>query len=167
MMKTGIVNYWKPLVLGGTLFLAGMIVGLRVTSVAAAPMSGDMKLNHVGISVDNMAQAVDFYSRTMGFREAFRLFGEDGRLRGVYVQVSRETFLELQPSTKDRPAGLTHIGLEVEHLSLSIARLKDLNAAVEEPRIGQSKAPLTNAFGPDGVRFELLELGPESLQRKA
>jgi hypothetical protein len=38
---------------------------------------------------------------------------------------------------------------------------------VEEPRTGINYAIIANAYSPDGARFELSELGPDSLQRKA
>jgi hypothetical protein len=38
---------------------------------------------------------------------------------------------------------------------------------VEDIRTGFTKAPLTNVIDPNGVRLELLEYPPESLQRKA
>ena len=34
-------------------------------------------------------------------------------------------------------------------------------------QIGNSKAPLTNITDPNGIRLELLEYPPESLQKKA
>ena len=45
--------------------------------------------------------------------------------------------------------------------------LRQHGVTLDDPRIGSSKAPLTNVMDPNGVRLELLEFAPESLQRKA
>jgi hypothetical protein len=38
---------------------------------------------------------------------------------------------------------------------------------VEEPRVSSTNSLIADVTGPGGVRIELLELTPESLQRKA
>jgi hypothetical protein len=38
---------------------------------------------------------------------------------------------------------------------------------MNDPRVGSTNAPLTNVIDPNGVRMELLEYPPESLQKKA
>jgi hypothetical protein len=38
---------------------------------------------------------------------------------------------------------------------------------VDDPILGVTKAPLTNLIDPNGVRLELLDFAPDSLQRKA
>jgi hypothetical protein len=38
---------------------------------------------------------------------------------------------------------------------------------MDDPRSGATKAVITNILDPDGVRLELLEYPPESLQGKA
>ena len=166
MTHTRSSHLWKLVVLSGALFLAGFAVGTR-TSSAVTPGIGSTKLNHVGLSVTNLSAAVEFYTKTMGFREVFRLPEVDDRPLTVYLQISRETFLELGQSTGSRPPGLSHIGLEVEGIDSEIAGLKQLNVNVGEPRVGRAQDRNTNVVAPEGVRLELLELGPESLTRKA
>jgi catechol 2,3-dioxygenase-like lactoylglutathione lyase family enzyme len=165
-MQTRSSNLCKLVVLCSALFLAGFAVGTE-RSAAAAPVEGSIKLNHVGLSVTNLPAAVEFYTKTMGFREVFRLPEVDDRPLTVYLQISRETFLELGQSAGSRVPGLSHIGLEVEGINSEIARLKRLNVNVGEPRLGRAKDINTIVVAPEGVRLELLELGPESLTRKA
>jgi hypothetical protein len=68
----------------------------------------------------------------------------------------------------DRQPGFAHIGLEVHNLRSSVARFKaagfDVTEPAESPR---TKALIAQARDKNGVRFELLEFGPESVQRKA
>src|SRR6266508_2737453 len=97
------------------LFVAGLITGLAVhVGLAQGANPGVAMMNHVGISVPNIAEAVTYYSEKMGYREAFRVNDANGQPRLVYMQISKNTFLELNPVTPQRPAGFSHYGLVVD-----------------------------------------------------
>src|ERR1700737_765486 len=107
---------------GLSLFVAGILVALAVQSVIAQNQNrGIVGLNHVGISVTNLDQAVAYYTKTLGFPEAFRNLDEKGQPTLVYVQISRDTFLELQPASADRPPGISHFGVVVEKMGEATA----------------------------------------------
>src|SRR5215475_1592871 len=95
------------------LFVAGIVVGLAVQAVAQSPNRGIVGLNHVALSVPNLDEAVSYYTKTMGFPEAFRQTDDKGQVTLVYVQISKNTFIELQPSNPQRPVGLNHLGVVV------------------------------------------------------
>jgi hypothetical protein len=103
----------------------------------------------------------------MGFREAFTLRDEKGQPTLSYVQVSRDTFIELQPANASRPPGLTHFGLRVADLAATVAALKQRGVKVEDPRAGRQDSMVANATDLGGIRIELFQFGPESLQGKA
>jgi catechol 2,3-dioxygenase-like lactoylglutathione lyase family enzyme len=149
------------------LFVAGILVGLGVHAIAQNQNRGIVALNHVGISVPNLDEAVAYYTKTMGFPEAFRNLDDKGQPTLVYVQISRNTFLELQPATADRPPGISHFGVHVENMRAATAMFKQRGANVSEIRASGTKAILSNVTDPHGVRMELLELPPESLHRQA
>jgi catechol 2,3-dioxygenase-like lactoylglutathione lyase family enzyme len=150
------------------IFAAGIAVGMFMMRPSAAqPADSGLKLNHVGISVKNFDEELKFYTQTLGFREAFMVPGPDGKPFLAYVQLSRDTFLELQPANADRPPGVSHIGLQVNDLNTSISVLRQRGVKVDAARPAATKATLSNFFDPEGVRFELVEFLPESLQRKA
>jgi catechol 2,3-dioxygenase-like lactoylglutathione lyase family enzyme len=148
------------------LFAAGVIVG-TVIQVGVAQGPRVAAVNHVAIAVPDFDEALKFYTETMGFREAFGFRDADGRPALTYLQVSRDTFIELQPANAQRPAGITHIGLEVPRMDAFLARLKGRGVATEEPRVGRTSALLSNIVGPGGARFELVELRPDSAPLKA
>ena len=85
------------------------------------------------------------------------------------MQISRDTFLELQQANAQRPAGVTHFGLVVENMKTAVAafRARGATAGDPGPPSGFSKAILSNVTDLNGVRIELAELTPDSLQRKA
>ena len=149
-------------------FATGILVGLAVQAATSqSPNRGIVGLNHVGISVPNLEQAVTYYTKTMGFPEAFRNFDEKGKPTLVYVQISQNTFLELQPASADRAPGISHFGVVVDNMRAATAMFKQRGASVAEIRESGTKAILSNIADPNGVRMELLELPPDSLHRKA
>jgi hypothetical protein len=103
----------------------------------------------------------------MGFPEAFRQTDDKGQVTLVYVQISKNTFIELQPSNPQRPAGINHLGVVVENMNAATQMFKQRGADVGEIRTSGTKAILSNIMAPNGVRIELAELPPDSLHRQA
>jgi catechol 2,3-dioxygenase-like lactoylglutathione lyase family enzyme len=155
---------------GVALFTAGLLVGtVMMQSGAAQKPSSDsgLKLNHVGFNVKDFQETLNFYTKTMGFREAFTLRDADGKPTLSYIQISRETFLELAPAGPDRPAGITHFGIEAQYVNAQVKRLRELGVKIDDPRVSRTNTMLTAILDPNGIRFEIAELPPDSLPRKA
>ena len=153
---------------GVMLFAAGLIVGFAVhVGVAQSAGSGVVMMNHVAFNVPNIAEAVTYYTEKMGYREAFRALDDKGQPRLVYMQISKNTFLELNPANAQRPAGFTHYGLHVENAAAAVARFRKNGVTVTEPNTSDTKAILANITDPYMGRIELAEITPESLHNKA
>ncbi len=154
---------------GFALFAAGVAVGVFLMMPAAAQQhqSTGLRLSHVGIYTKDFNESLRFYTQTMGLREAFSIKDKDGKPTITYLQISKDTFLELAPATAARPAGLSHIGIWPENLSATVATLRSRGLKVDDPKTGSTKTSITNATDPDGVRLELLDFLPDSLPRKA
>ena len=76
--------------------------------------------------------------------------------------------MELLPVTSERPAGLTHFGLEATNADAVIKRLEAAGAKVRHPLMSSyTGVRFGSAESPSGAYFEVLELGPDSLPRKA
>src|ERR1700742_755252 len=93
------------------LFAAGIGVGAFLMQPGRAqttPVSG-LRLNHVGIFVKDFDESMRFYTQTMGFHEAFTIKDSAGKPVLSYLQITRDTFLEIAPATGDRAVGLSHI----------------------------------------------------------
>ena len=150
------------------LFIGGILVGLAVQMAVAQNQKRDIVgVNHVGISVENLDEAIAYYTETLGFPEAFRVVNDAGQIALVYVQVSRNTFVELQPANAQRPPGINHFGVQVEDMNAVTEMFKQRGADVSEIRLSSTKAILSNVIDLNGVRMELSELPPESLHRQA
>ena len=58
---------------GAMLFVVGLFTGLAVhVAIAQNANRGVVMMNHVGINVPNIPEAVTYYTQKMGYREAFR-----------------------------------------------------------------------------------------------
>ena len=78
---------------GFALFVAGAFVGLAVQfAVAQTGNPGLFGLNHVGLSVPDIDAAVEYYTETLGFPEAFRVTNPNGEPRLIYIQLSQWVF---------------------------------------------------------------------------
>ena len=152
------------------LFAAGLLVGLAVQVGVAqtlTPNRGLVGLNHVGLAVPDLPKAVDYYTKQLGFPEAFRSLDEKGQPRLVYVQISQGTFVELQPGNPQMPAQLNHMGIVVESAKSAVDMFKARGIMVSDPRESPTKAVLANITDLNNVRIELAELTPDSDHRKA
>jgi catechol 2,3-dioxygenase-like lactoylglutathione lyase family enzyme len=151
------------------LFVAGLLVGGMMPSGAGETRRlPGVSLNHVLIRVENLDAAKRFFIDKYGFSEAFSVQREGGSPPFTYLQISRNTFLELQPATPDSPPGLGHIGLQVENIDDAVRLLRDRGVNPRDPSESKrTRARISVSQGTPGVTFELLEFPPESLGRKA
>jgi catechol 2,3-dioxygenase-like lactoylglutathione lyase family enzyme len=154
---------------GVVLFVAGVFVGLTV-HVAMAQSGGGAgveMMNHVGINVPNVAEAVAYYTEKMGYREAFRANDSNGQPRLVYMQISKNTFLELQPAAVQRPAGFTHYGLVVSNAVDAVSAFRKRGLTVTDTSKSDTGVILANITDPYMGRVELVEITPNSMHNKA
>ncbi len=152
---------------GVFLFAAGLMVG-AAAQVPLAQSSNTVMMNHVGINVPNIPDAITYYTQKMGYREAFRATNAQGQPTLVYLHVSRNTFLELGQANAERPTGFTHYGLHVEDIKQAVAMFRQKGVTVSDVnKSGNTAALLANITDPYMGRIELAELTPDSLHRKA
>ena len=148
-------------------FIIGMIVGAAFLQKGEAQEGRVRSLNHVGIVVKNYDEALSYYTKKLGFREAYTIRKADGSPQLTYLQLNRDTFVELIPAGPNQQTGVTHFGIEVENLASTVAQLRSKGVTVGEPGRSPANAQFTRTNDPDGVQIEIMEFGPESLQRKA
>ena len=155
---------------GVVLFVAGVLVGAAVPGILAqgggqpAP-----RLNHVAISVPDVAEAVKWYGEKLGFPEVVRNTNPQGQVMAAYIQVSRDTFIELQQSSAQRPVGLTHFGFEVPDIANAVEVYRSRGLTVSNPGAPSAFTGgiLANLTEPNIGRIELSEQPPAGKLRKA
>ena len=151
------------------LFAAGLFVGLAVhVALAQSASGGVVMMNHVGINVPNIPEAMTYYTQKMGYKEAFRVSDDKGQPTLVYMQISKNTFLELNQANAQRAPGFTHYGLHVENAAAAVKMFKDRGVTVTDTNVSAgTKAILANITDPYMGRIELVEITPESTHQKA
>ena len=144
-----------------TLFVAGIAVGLAAQiAIAQSGNRGVAMMNHVGVNVPNIPEAVTYYTQKMGYKEAFRATNDNGEPTLVYLHISRDTFLELQQATEQAPAGqLTHWGLETPDIKATVAAFRQKGLMVSDPGAPSAFTGgiLANVTDPVYGRIELSE----------
>lgn len=147
-------------------FVAGVVVGLGLQGGVNQPHRDGVMLNHIAISVPDFDEGIRFYTKALGAKEAITFRDDRGRPFS-YLQLSRDTFLEVQPADARLP-GFAHIGLEVQNLRKTVPQFRAAGFEVTDPaESARTKALISQATDKNGVHFELLEFGPDSAQRKA
>ena len=154
------------------LFISGILVGLLIQAAIAQSGGqnnnpGVIMLNHVGIAVNDMEESLAFYTETMGYEEAFSISNAEGEVGLAYLRVSENTFVELGRANENTPAGLSHFGVQVADVEAVKAMYEGRGVSPTDIRSGRTNALLSDIFDPQGVRIELSEYPPESLQGQA
>jgi catechol 2,3-dioxygenase-like lactoylglutathione lyase family enzyme len=153
---------------GVALFVGGLVVGSVGTPLVAQEKT-PLRLNHVQITVPNLNESLAFYRDVLGFQVAFRLpTPEDGRPATAFIQISRDTFLEVAQVAGSGPLGITHIGLQTSDLTATVAQVRRAGLTVPDPRptngIGSR---LATVYDRHGIRLEINEQPAGSLMQKA
>ena len=74
-------------------FIVGVIFTLTLQfSIAQTDNSSFVQLNHIGISVPDIDEAVDYYTEVIGFKEAFRSRTDSGER---YRQITKISLMKL------------------------------------------------------------------------
>src|SRR5690242_19104229 len=121
---------------GTALFIGGVVVGAALIQVGVAQDTSRRGLNHIGIATHDYGAALAFYRDTLGAKEAFTIRNADGSVRITYMQLSRDTFVELLPVAADQPSGMVHIGIETADVAASVMNLRARGVAVDAPTVG-------------------------------
>src|SRR5215470_3493364 len=113
-------------------FALGVGIGILLMQPGSAQQNErlGLRLNHVGIYAKDFDESMKFYTEKMGFREAFTIRDDKGKPTLAYLQITKDTFLEIAPSTAERPVGLSHIGIWPENLGTAVAGLRQRGVTV-------------------------------------
>ncbi len=155
---------------GSALLVVGMLLGslLTVGNASQQPRDAGVRLNGVGLSVRDFDAAVSYYTKTFELRETFIRRDQEGRPIMGFLQISRETFLQLVPANPNRRPGLSSVLIEVDDIQSTVAKLRQAGAQLQDPRVSQNTGTtLTMLTDPEGFRVELLQMTPGSLIRTA
>jgi len=127
-----------------------------------------MKINHLGIAVKDIAEALKFWGDALGLENVHTETVEDQKVRIAMLPLGESRIELLEPTGEDSPiskflekrgGGIHHIAIEVEDIEAALAKLKSKGARLidESPRIG-AEGCLVAFVHPSSVNGVLLEL---------
>ena len=156
---------------GSVLFAAGLLLGmLTIKSIEAQQDKGiGVRVNHVGIYVKNLQESVDFYTRTLGMREGFvmrdKMWQSDHHVRaGRQVHIPRTRAGERRSPCRDQSRWFP----DRKHQRYRYEWCKWRHHRARAYFCWQRSTSLPPSISdPNGVRLEMLEFAPGSMQRGA
>ena len=124
-------------------------------------------LEHTAIASPDPKGLAEWYVQKLDFRINYTYGGN------YFVRASNSTLLEIIPSEGDRAPqqmkdpGIRHLAIAVDNFDSAMQELRKRGITVPEPTSVGSGAPHTSISDPNGVRLEMLEFAPGSMQRSA
>jgi catechol 2,3-dioxygenase-like lactoylglutathione lyase family enzyme len=130
-------------------------------------------IGHTAFRVRDLEKSLHFYCDLLGMRRAFDM-DRDGKPWITYLHIRDGQFLELFPeqdSAEDfsgNTGSYRHMQLEVDDLERTIGEMeaRGLPRTGTPPRQGRDGNWQYWLTDPDGNRLELMQIMPDSLQRK-
>ena len=128
------------------------------------------KLDHIGIAVKNMDEALAFYRDTLGLSSAGEEVIDEQKVKVAFLPLG-DTELELLESTspdgpvakfiEKRGEGIQHIALRVENIEEALKELKekDFRLIDQQPRYGAGNAKIAflHPKATGGILLEISE----------
>ena len=128
------------------------------------------KIDHIGIAVENLDEAVENYKMIFGVDPSFLEDVADQKVKTAGFIVGNSTIEFLQAADNDSPiakyvnkngSGIHHIAYRVENLEQTLSELKKKNVRLidEVPRMGANgkKIAFIHPKSTNGVLVELCE----------
>ena len=128
-----------------------------------------MKIDHVGIAVSDIEQALQFYQVALGLPVEGIVDVPDQEVRVAFLPTGESNIELVQPSTETsgtakfiekRGEGIHHICLQVEDIDAALAQLKANGVPLidQEPCSGaHGRVAFVHPRGTHGVLLELVE----------
>lgn len=128
------------------------------------------KIDHLGIAVKDLKQAVAFYQDVLGLELMGTEVVEEQQVTVAMLAVGESKIELLEPTSEDSPIaktiekrgeGIAHVAFQVDDLEATLAKLKEGGARLidETPRIGAGgiKIAFVHPKSTYGVLVELCE----------
>jgi len=129
-----------------------------------------MKIDHIGIATDGIAEVANFYREALGLKiEEIEEVAEQ-KVRVAMLPIGESRIELLEPTTDDSPIskflakrgpGIHHVAIQVENIRESLRKMKEEGARLidEEPRTGAGGClvAFVHPSSTGGVLVELVE----------
>jgi len=129
-----------------------------------------MKIDHVGIAVESLKEAVPFYEKKLGLKKTAVETVADQGVKIAFLKIGESKFELLEPLSKESPIarhiqkrgeGIQHIALRVDNIEKKIAQMKEegVTFLADSPSRGAEgmKIIFIHPKASSGVLMELCE----------
>lgn len=121
------------------------------------------QIAHLCIHTSDLDATERFYCKVLGLQKRFN-FEKDGSPFGFYAHIGSNTFLEVFLGKKGPHGAIQHLALQTSDIDADIEHLKAHGVAVGEKKIGADGTWQVWLEDPNGVKIELHQYTPESMQ---
>ena len=121
------------------------------------------QLAHACIHTRDLKETEKFYCTVLGCEKAFE-FVREYRLFGYYLKLGNNTFIEVFEGDPGEVGNINHLAFEVEDMDAVIAQVRAHGYEIGEKSFGDDKAWQAWLEDPNGIRIELHQYTPESMQ---
>jgi len=123
------------------------------------------QIAHICIHCPDLAAALDFYTRVLGFRKVF-YFTKEGAVTGAYLEIAPQSYLELfehtvAPATQPR---LNHFALESDDIYATQRHLRSHGIPTTEIKTGGDGTLQFWVTDPANTAIEFHQYTPASSQ---
>lgn len=133
-----------------------------------------IQIGHLAITVKDMEKSMDFYTKCFGFRHVFDFDRpETGEPWIVYLHMGGSQFIELFYGGKndyhwdEADRAYNHLCFAVDDMDATVKAINEAGYTLrKQPKIGCDGNSQCWIDDPDGVRIEIMQLGPDSPQTK-
>lgn len=128
------------------------------------------KIDHIGIAVKSIDDALDFYKNVLGLDLEGTEIVEDQKVKTAFLPVGESEFELLESTSPDGPIakfidkkreGIQHIALKVDDIEEALEKMQENNVQLidKEPRYGAGGAKIAflHPKSTNGVLLELTE----------
>lgn len=127
-----------------------------------------LKIDHIGIAVNNLEESLDFYSKVLGIESTGTEIVEEQKVKVAFLPCGDSELELLESTSPDGPVakfiekngeGLQHIALRVDDIEGALNYLKEKGVRLidEKPRYGAGGAKIA-FLHPKATKGILLEL---------
>jgi len=126
------------------------------------------KVNHIGVAVEDLNEAIKFYEENLGLETEGIEEVKEQKVKVAFIPIGESRIELLQSTDPDGPIskfiekrgeGIHHVALEVDRIEETLQRLKERGIQLidEKPRVGAHRMKIA-FLHPRSTRGVLLEL---------
>lgn len=130
-----------------------------------------MKINHIGIAVGKIDEALGFWERALGLSNVHTETVDEQKVRVAMLPLGESRIELLEPTSDDSPVskflakrggGIHHIAIEVEDIEAALLKLKSSGVRLidEHPRVGAEGClvAFVHPASTNGVLLEVVQI---------